>query len=294
MRELLERTLGREIEIEFAVSTGLWPCEVDPGQLENAILNLSLNARDAMSRGGKLTIETSNADLECAEAAGLENLTPGHYVLLAISDSGTGMAAEVMEQAFDPFFTTKEVGKGSGLGLSMIYGFVKQSGGQVRILSKIGEGTTVKIYLPRSSTDAVAIPDAEVRAIIDTTAQGETVLVLEDDADVRAVTVGFLDQLGYQVLEAGCAETALEQIEQDQKIDMLVADIILPGDKDGRDLADKARGLLPSLKVLYISGFTKDAMVHHGRLEGHEHLLAKPFSHEEFGVKIRQVLDGVQ
>ncbi len=294
MQELLERTLGREIEIEFTVSTGLWPCEVDPGQLENTILNLSLNARDAMPHGGKLSIAISNANLECTEAAGLESLTPGRYVLLAISDSGTGMAAEVMEQAFDPFFTTKEVGKGSGLGLSMIYGFVKQSGGQVRILSKIGEGTTVKIYLPRSSTDAVAIPNAEVRAIIDTTAQGETVLVLEDDADVRAVTVGFLDQLGYQVLEAGCAETALEQIEQDQKIDMLVADIILPGDKDGRDLADKARGLLPSLKVLYISGFTKDAMVHHGRLEGHEHLLAKPFSHEEFGVKIRQILDGVQ
>ncbi len=292
MHELLARTLGETIEVELVVGADLWQCKVDPGQLENAILNLSINARDAMPLGGRLTIRISNTRIDDGFADSLENVKPGEYVHLAIGDTGTGMSAEVIEQAFEPFFTTKEVGKGSGLGLSMIYGFVKQSDGHLNIQSEPGVGTTVDLYLPRSATATGALKTKNMRVAVDTAARGESVMVIEDDADVRAVTVSFLDELGYDVSEAGTGEAALEQFRRNGKVDLLVADVILPGGMDGRELADKASSLLPGLKVLYISGYTKDAMIHYGRLDDDVQLLVKPFTKADLAAKARQLLDG--
>ncbi|MCZ6893912.1 MAG: PAS domain S-box protein [Gammaproteobacteria bacterium] len=290
MRDLLVRTLGEEIEIELVGGAGLWQCEVDPGQLENAILNLSINARDAMPHGGRLTIETANAHLDNAYAAGLNDVQPGQYVLLAISDTGRGMPPEVIAQAFDPFFTTQDVGEGSGLGLSMIYGFVKQSGGHARIYSEVGEGTTLKIYLPRSIADAGASPETGAHPVADTAASGEVIMVVEDDVDVRAVAVRILDELGYEVLEAGTAGAALAQVERTRRINLLITDVILPGGKGGRDLADKACELLPSLKVLYMSGYAQKAIMHHGRLDVGVQLFVKPFGRTDLAVKVREIL----
>jgi PAS domain S-box-containing protein len=292
MQELMVRTLGQAIEIDLVVGADLWQCEVDPGQLENAILNLSINARDAMPLGGRLTIEVSNARVGDPAAAGPEDSKPGEYILLAISDTGAGMSADVMEQAFEPFFTTKEVGKGSGLGLSMVYGFARQSDGHVEIHSEPDEGTTIKLYLPRSTTAPISDTEAGAQMVIDTAARGETVMVVEDDADVRAVAVSFLEALGYDVCEAGTADAALAQIRRNGAINLLLADVILPGGMDGRALADTACGLLPDLKVLYMSGYTKDAMIHYGRLDEGVQLLVKPFSKADLAVKVRQVLDG--
>ncbi len=291
MHDLLARTLGEAIEIELVVAAELWRCEVDAGQLESAILNLSINARDAMPQGGKLTIETSNAHLDDAYAAAQEEVEPGQYVLLAVSDTGTGMSAEIIAQAFEPFFTTKEVGKGSGLGLSMIHGFVKQSRGHVRIYSELGEGTTMRLYFPRSTADPVSGHGAVAPAVIDTSALGEVVMVVEDDVDVRTVAVSILDELGYEILEAGTAVAALEQIERSRRLDLLITDVVLPGGLGGRDLADKALALKPSLKVLYMSGYTKNAIMHHGRLDEGVQLLTKPFGRADFALKIRQILD---
>jgi CheY-like chemotaxis protein len=291
MHDLLTRTLGEAIEIELVVAAGLWQCEVDPGQLENAILNLSINARDAMLQGGKLTIETSNAHLDDTYAAAQEEVEPGQYVLLAVSDTGMGMSAEVIPQAFEPFFTTKEVGKGSGLGLSMIHGFVKQSRGHVRIYSELGEGTTMKIYFPRSAADSVSGYEAVAPAIVDPSARGEVVMVVEDDVDVRTVAVSILDELGYEILEAGTAVAALELIERSRQLDLLITDVVLPGGSGGRELVDRALALMPDLKVLYMSGYTKNAIMHHGRLDEGVQLLTKPFGRAAFALKVRQILD---
>jgi PAS domain S-box-containing protein len=292
MQDLLVRSLGEDIGIELVGGAGLWQCEVDPGQLENAILNLSINARDAMPGGGRLTIETSNARLDDAYASAQEDVTPGQYVLLAISDTGTGMEKEIIEQAFDPFFTTKDVGKGTGLGLSMIYGFVKQSGGHARIYSEVGVGTTMKIYLPRARGDASTEPESD-SVPATTAARGETILVVEDDAEVRTVAVSILTELGYDILEAATAAAGLAQLERNPRVNLLIADIVLPGGMGGRELSDKARAILPGLKVLYISGYTEDAVVHHGQLDAGVQLLVKPFRRVDLEVKVRQVLDGV-
>jgi PAS domain S-box-containing protein len=289
MQDLLVRSLGETIEIEMVGGAGLWQCEVDPGQLENAILNLALNARDAMPQGGRLTIETSNSRLDDGYAVAQDDVEPGQYVLLAISDTGTGMAPEVIEHAFDPFFTTKEVGKGSGLGLSMIYGFVKQSGGHARIYSELGEGTTMKIYLPRSA--AGTQPEISTQAVTDTAARGEVIMVAEDDAEVRRVAISILDDLGYEVLEADTADVALAQMELDQRVALLVTDVILPGGMGGPELAEKAGDFLPSLKVLYMSGYTENAIMHHGRLYEGVQLLVKPFGRTDLAVKVRSILD---
>jgi PAS domain S-box-containing protein len=291
MRDLLVRTLGETIDVELMVSGELWHCDADPGQLENAILNLSINARDAMPEGGKLTIETANARLDDTYVDNLNDITPGQYVVLAISDTGTGMSPEVITKAFEPFFTTKEVGKGSGLGLSMIYGFVKQSGGHARIYSEHGEGTTVKVYLPRSTEGTDDATENADKSVVDTSARGEVVMVVEDDADVRGVAVDILDELGYDVRQADRADAALAQMEGMGGIDLLVTDIILPGGVDGKGLADKARSLLPALKVLYMSGYSESAITHQGRLHEGVQLLVKPFSRTDLAAKVRQILD---
>ena len=294
MHNLLVRTLGEDIGIKLVGGDGLWRCEVDPGQLENAALNLSINARDAMPDGGLLTIETSNVRLDENYTSSQEDVAPGEYVLLSISDTGTGMEKDVIEQAFDPFFTTKEVGKGSGLGLSMIYGFVKQSGGHARIYSELGEGTTMKIYLPRFVASSDAAVASEIKSSTDAAARGEVVVVVEDDADVRAVTVAILLDLGYEVVEAANAADGLAQLERNKGANLLVADIVLPGGMGGRDLADKACALFPDLRVLYISGYAENALSHHGRLDDGVQLLVKPFRREDLGLKVREILDGAR
>ena len=292
MDDLLVRTLGEAVEIKLKIDTGLWSCKADPGQLENAILNLSINARDAMPRGGRLTIETSNARLDEANAADQEDLTAGEYVLLQVTDTGVGMAPEIISQAFDPFFTTKGVGKGSGLGLSMIYGFVKQSGGHAAIHSQVGEGTTVKIHLPRSVEETAPTPEAHGHANAQIAARGETIMVVEDDTEVRAVAVSILDQMGYQVLEAGRADTALEYFQHDREINLLIADVILPGGMGGRELGEKASEILPHLKVLYMSGYSEDAKAQLGHVGGTAPLLMKPFGRADLTAKVRETLDG--
>jgi PAS domain S-box-containing protein len=294
MQDLLVRTLGEDIGIELADGAGLWRCEVDPGQLENAVLNLSINARDAMPGGGLLTIETSNVHLDEDSASSQEDVAPGQYVLLSISDTGTGMDKDVIAQAFDPFFTTKEVGKGSGLGLSMIYGFVKQSGGHARIHSELGEGATMKIYLPRSTALADVGTESAVQSGANPAVRGEMIVVVEDDADVRAVTVGSLLELGYDVVEAATAEEGLAQLERNKRANLLIADIVLPGGMGGRELAERACALHPELRVLYISGYAENALSHHGRLDDGVQLLVKPFRLGDLGAKVRQILDGVQ
>ena len=291
MQELLVRTLGNAIEIELSVAVPLWQCEVDPGQLENAILNLCINARDAMPFGGQLTIAASNTHIDDALAKSMGEARSGEYVLLTISDTGTGMSTDVMQQAFEPFFTTKDVGKGSGLGLSMIYGFVRQSKGHVRIHSELGKGTAMSMCLPRSSTFSVGKAAADGTPALSTAARGESILVVEDDAEVRAVTVNFLDELGYEIYEAATAEVALEIFQRNPKINMLLADIILPGGMDGRQLADRACELFPDLKILYMSGYTKDAMIHFDRLDDGVQLLVKPFAKADLAMKVRQILD---
>ena len=291
IQHLLIRTLGENMEIELVSGTGLWRCHADPRQLENVILNLSINARDAMPQGGHLTIETANVNLDEAYAATQEDVTPGQYVQLAISDTGSGMPPEVMAQAFDPFFTTKEAGKGSGLGLSMIYGFVKQSGGHARIYSEVGKGTTVKIYLPRSDAGQHTGPAATAPAAIDRAKRDEVILVVEDDADLRAMAVSILGELGHHVFEAGTASAALAQFEKCKKINLLLTDVILPGGLNGRQLADRACALAPDLKVLYMSGYSENAIMHNGRLDPGVEMLAKPFGRAELATKIRDVLD---
>ncbi|MBX9815788.1 MAG: PAS domain-containing protein, partial [Sphingomonas sp.] len=276
MSDLLNRALGETVRLEIVTSPGLWRVEVDPNQLESAILNLAVNARDAMPEGGRLVIETANAWLDEAYVASHAEVAAGHYVVLAVTDTGTGMPRELIEKVFEPFFTTKEVGKGTGLGLSMIYGFVKQSGGHVKIYSEPGHGTTVKIYLPRLLGDHVVAEDAASGGW-ETSLHAETILVAEDDDDVRAYTAECLRDLGYRVLEAHDGPAALRLLErQGQVVDLLFTDVVMPG-MSGRDLADSARAVQPGLKLLYTSGYTRNAIVHAGRLDPGVEMIAKPF-----------------
>jgi PAS domain S-box-containing protein len=290
LHDLVLRTLGPAIEVETVIAGGLWQCEVDPAQLENAILNLAINARDAMASGGRLTIETANARLDDDYAAAEADVEPGQYVQLAVSDTGVGMPPDLIERAFEPFFTTKDVGKGSGLGLSMIYGFVRQSGGHVRIYSEPGEGTTVKIYLPRAGGDAPAA-DVGRRSLADTAGRGETIMLVEDDDAMRGVAVDMLRDLGYRMRQAGSGAAALALIGTADDIDLLITDVMLPGGIGGRQLADRARALRPGLRVLYMSGYTENAIVHQGRLDDGVELLEKPFRRADLAVKVRRLLD---
>jgi signal transduction histidine kinase len=288
MDPMLRRTLGEHIEIELIRAAGLWQGMVDHGQLENALLNLCLNARDAMRGGGRLTIETANTVLDQAYADTHADVKPGQYVLLAISDTGQGIAPEHLEQVFQPFFTTKEKGKGTGLGLAMVYGFVKQSAGHVNIYSELGLGTTVKLYLPRATgpSTAVALPSEPV-----VPAGGqETVLVVEDDEMVRRYACQQLRSLGYRVIDVDNGVAALALIEQRTDFDLLFTDVVMPGGMNGRALADAARKLRPGLRVLYTSGYTENAIVHHGRLDAGVLLLAKPYRLAELARAVRSAL----
>ena len=288
MEDMMRRALGEEIEVELVISGGLWNTAVDVAQVENAVLNLAINARDAMGGAGKLTIEATNAlldDLYCRNHA---DVAPGQYVMLAVTDTGAGMAPEVLRQAFEPFFSTKEEGKGTGLGLSMVYGFVKQSGGHVKIYSEPGQGTTVKIYLPRSTAaeDALGPVEAPQPAVGGT----ETILVAEDDEAVRTTVVEMLTELGYRVLKAADAASALAVVESGVQIDVLFTDVVMPGTLRSPELARMARERLPNLAVLFTSGYTENSIVHGGRLDPGVELLGKPYTRESLARRIRQVL----
>jgi PAS domain S-box-containing protein len=290
MSDMLRRSLGEQIAIETALSGGLWQAEVDPNQLEVAILNLALNARDAMPNGGRLTLETANVFLDHAYAAGQSEVVPGQYVQLAVSDSGEGMTPNVQARAFDPFFTTKDVGQGTGLGLSQVYGFVKQSRGHVKIYSELGEGTTIKIYLPRlHSEQPIESEQAEPAPVRGQS--HETILVVEDDEDVRASTTEMLRELGYTILEAANARSGLLQLDGHPEIRLLFTDVGLPGGMNGRQLADEARRRRSNLKVLFASGYARNAIVHDGRLDPGVELITKPFTQDVLAARVRDILD---
>jgi len=287
--DLLRQTLGESVAIETVLSGGVWPVFVDPSQLEPALLNLAINARDAMPGGGKLTIETGNAFLDETYAAAHQEVKPGQYAMIAVSDTGSGMTKEVAEKALEPFFTTKAPGEGTGLGLSQVYGFIKQSGGHLKIYSEPGEGTTVKLYLPRlAGTDAGEVP-VQAPPIAAETAHG-TILAVEDNADALAFTAEVLGDLGYRVLVAADAAAALQLLDREPEVDLLFTDVGLPHGVNGRQLADEATRRWPRLKVLYTTGYARNAIVHHNRLDPGVELLVKPFTQSDLAAKIKRVL----
>ncbi|MEQ1954593.1 CHASE3 domain-containing protein [Mesorhizobium yinganensis] len=288
MSDLLRRTLGEPIRIETVLAGGLWRTFADTSQLENAILNLAVNARDAMPEGGRLTIETANCHLDERYSEQHADVPAGQYVLVAVTDTGTGMPPEVAERAFDPFFTTKEVSKGTGLGLSQVFGFVKQSGGHVKIYSEPGEGTTIKVYLPRYFGEERVQEQAKAPDMVK--APTELVLVVEDDERVRTGTVAALRDLGYTVIHAGGADEAMALLAKNPGTALLFTDVIMPG-TNGRKLAELARQNRPDLKVLFTTGFTKNAVVHNGVLDHGVDFIAKPFTIDQLALKIREVLD---
>jgi signal transduction histidine kinase/CheY-like chemotaxis protein len=289
MSDLLRRSLGEKIDIETVGGAGLWRTEVDAAELEAAILNLAINARDAMPDGGKLTIETTNAHLDEDYARTLDGVKAGQYVLISVTDSGEGMTPDVIEHAVEPFFTTKKEGQGTGLGLSQVYGFVRQSGGHLKIYSEKGLGSTVKIYLPRRVPD-----DADNEVPTQPRANGgagEAILVVEDDEGVRSYTGEILHELGYRVLVAPDAKDALRFIEQPERhIDLLLTDMVMPG-LNGRQLADAARAIRPDLPVLFMTGYSRNAIVHQGRLDSGLSLIQKPFGRDALAAKVREALD---
>jgi PAS domain S-box-containing protein len=288
--ELLRRTLGDDIEIEMNLRPGLWPAFADKSQVENALLNLAINARDAMPTGGKLTIETANVHLDEDYAARNLEVTAGDYVLLAVSDTGVGMSPEVVERAFEPFFTTKETGKGTGLGLSMIYGFAKQSRGHVKIYSEVDHGTTVRVYLPRLVHEA-ARGASGAAASPHIPSGGETVLLVEDDPDVRGFVASLLHDLGYVVLTAADGPAAWKILDTEMPIDLLFTDVVMPGGITGRKLAEEAKLRRPGLRTLFTSGYTENSIVHQGRLDPGVHLLSKPYKRQDLALKLREVLE---
>jgi signal transduction histidine kinase/response regulator RpfG family c-di-GMP phosphodiesterase len=284
MDELLRRALGETVHIETVVAGGLWSTMVDPHQLENVVLNLAINARDAMKGNGRLTLELGNAMLDDQYVANERDVPAGQYVMMAISDSGCGMPPDVLQRAFEPFFTTKREGEGTGLGLSMAYGFVKQSAGHIRIYSEVNAGTTIKIYLPRCHQ-----PEAELNEAPPERAVGgiETILVVEDDAAVQATTVDILSALGYRVLKANDGQSALTVLQSGIPIDMLFTDVVMPGPVRSPELARQAKALMPQIEVLYTSGYTQNAIVHDGRLDPGVELISKPYRREDLARKIR-------
>ncbi|WEZ84310.1 PAS domain S-box protein [Rhizobium sp. 32-5/1] len=287
MDDILRRALGEAIEVETIVAGGLWNTFIDPSNVENAILNLAINARDAMDGSGRLTIEAGNAFLDDKYAANYDDVTPGQYVILAVTDTGVGMTREVLDQVFEPFFTTKPEGKGTGLGLSMVYGFVKQSGGHINIYSEPGQGTTIKLYLPRSTQSEDRLVDIESGPI---TGGSETILIAEDDEAVRETVVALLSDLGYRVLKAKDAQSALTVIESGMAIDLLFTDVVMPGPMKSPELARQARERLPGISVLFTSGYTENSIVHSGRLDEGVELLSKPYTREALARKIRYLL----
>ncbi|MDB5735797.1 MAG: hypothetical protein JWN16_2434 [Alphaproteobacteria bacterium] len=287
MSDLLRRTLGEKIQVEAVLAGGLWNTLADPNQVENTVLNMAINARDAMPEGGKLTLEVANAHLDDAYAAAHSEVTPGQYVMLAVTDTGTGMSPEVMGRVFEPFFTTKPEGKGTGLGLAQAFGFTKQSGGHIKIYSEVGHGTTIKLYLPRTrrETDVleVAAPPSE--------GGSESILVVEDDEGVRAAVADMLADLGYQVSRAENAERALELLKT-YKPDLIFTDVVMPGAIHTRDFTRMAQEMHPGVRILYTSGYTQNAIVHNGKLDDDALLLSKPYRKDELARKLRSVFAG--
>jgi PAS domain S-box-containing protein len=290
MSSLLNRTLGESIAIETVLAAGLWTVSADVNQLENALLNLAVNARDAMPSGGKLTIETANTHLDEAYANRHVEVTPGQYVMLAVTDTGIGMSKETADRAFDPFFTTKETGQGTGLGLSQVYGFVKQSAGHIKIYSEAGEGTTVKLYLPRFAGDSVDV--AEVIGAPPTTgeAQSETILVVEDNELLLSSVAAMLRDQGYRVLTAANGATALQVLGSEPEVHLLFTDVGLPGGLNGRQLGDEVKRLRPDLKILFTTGYTRNAIIHQGRLDRDIEWIGKPFTYAALVAKIQRIL----
>jgi signal transduction histidine kinase len=293
--ELLQRSIGEHISLELVASPGLWPALVDPNELEQALLNLAVNARDAMPAGGKLTIETQNVFLDEAYLSTVaEPVAPGQYVLIAVSDTGHGMDSDTLSRVFEPFFTTKETGKGTGLGLSQVYGFLRQSGGHVRVYSEVGQGTTAKLYLPRHHGELDAPVVAPQRRDVSLFRGQELVLIVEDDEGVRAYASGVLRELGYTVIEAVDAATALAALDEHPRVDLLFTDVVLPGGVHGHKLAAQVRERRPGIQVLFTSGYTRNAIVHNGRLDPGVQLITKPFTYEELAVRVRRLLDATR
>jgi PAS domain S-box-containing protein len=289
LQDLIQRTVGPSVRVEVVGVSGLWSTLVDPNQLENAILNLSINARDAMPDGGALTIETANKWLD-ERAARQHDLPVGQYVSVCVTDTGVGMTPDVVAKAFEPFFTTKPLGQGTGLGLSMIYGFARQSGGHVRIYSEVGQGTTMCIYLPRHAGDAPSEDEARPRASAEPAGEGEVVLLVDDDPTIRMLAGEVLTDAGYAVIEAPDGPSGLRILESNAKIDLLITDVGLPGGLNGRQVADAARTSRPDLKVLFITGYAENAVVGGGRLEKGMFLLSKPFEMELLAARIQEIL----
>ena len=288
--EFLQRSLGELIDVEVIGAAGLWQIEVDSNQLETALVNIAINARDAMPKGGRLTIEAANTYLDVAYCKPIPELSPGQFVVICMTDTGEGMDGDILSHAFEPFFTTKEVGHGTGLGLSQVYGFVKQSGGHVKIYSEVGQGTTVKLYFPRFAGE-LAEDDNEELEILAQGEQGETILLVEDDKDVRTYLSDTLRGLHYRVLSAANATLALKLLAEDKvRIDLMLTDIVMP-QMNGRELGEKASELRPHLKVLYMTGYSRNAVVHHGRLDQGVDLLQKPISMQALAARLRDMLD---
>ena len=290
MDALLQGTLGETIQFKTILAENAWPVRADPTQLENALLNLAINARDAMPDGGKMTVETANVTLDDSYAGQNPGADPGDYVMVAVGDTGVGMPPEILDHVFEPFFTTKEVGKGTGLGLSMVYGFVKQSKGYIKAYSEPGHGSVVKLYLPSAEGDEktlIAKPATGEATI----GGDETILVVEDDSEVRETAVAVLEELGYRVVEAEDGPSALRVLDAHPDVGLLFTDVIMPGGMNGPELADEVRRRRPGMKVLYTSGYTEDGIVRNGMLEAGVTLLGKPFQKNEMAAKVRRVLD---
>jgi len=288
MADLLRRTLGEAIEVETVVAGGLWNTVADPAQVESAILNLALNARDAMPGGGRLTVEITNAALDEAYARNAQDVTPGQYVMIAVTDTGEGMPEAIRARVFEPFFTTKSDGKGTGLGLSMVYGFVKQSNGHIQIYSEVGQGTTLKIYLPRSRQ-----AEYVTQLLLDTplaATPGRTILVVEDEDAVREAALSMMDELGYRRLEASNAQSALDLVEAGEHIDLVFTDVVMPGELRIREFAQRLRELRPGIPVLFTSGYTDNAIIHQGRLDEGVHLISKPYAKADLARRIAALL----
>jgi len=291
MTDLLRRALGETIEVKTHMASGLWPTRIDPHELEHALLNLAVNARDAMPNGGTLSIEAENTHLDAAYVGLNIEVKPGAYVMIAVTDTGTGMSKNVIDHAFEPFFTTKPIGQGSGLGLSMVFGFVKQSGGHIKVYSETGHGTTVRLYLPRSSGAGEA--EAVIQARADTTDHThETILVVEDDPDVRKLVLGIVESLGYRTVAAVDGPEALETLARIGRVDLLFTDVVLPRGMTGAALAKAALKRQPDLRVLYMSGYTRNAILHNGVLDEGVQLITKPFRKADLALKLREVLGG--
>jgi signal transduction histidine kinase len=293
--DMLRRTLGEDIKIEAVFGAGLWPTFADAHQIETTLLNLAINSKTAMPKGGCLTIETTNTYLDDTYARRFGDVAPGQYVLLSVTDTGTGIPKDILDRVFEPFFTTKPVGEGTGLGLAMVHGFVKQSGGHVRIYSEEGQGTTVKIYLPRfaQQNEVAAAPAQSGAAVtkIPKAKPSEVVLVVEDNDGVRNYAKDVLNELGYEVIEATDGDEALRKLEGKPRINLIFTDVVLPGSMNGRGLAEKMRELYPGVPILFTTGYTRNAIVHQGRLDVGVHLLNKPYAQQELARKVRSLLD---